>query len=44
VHSFDNQRLTSRRFREGHPMQYNPTSAVDSYARVQAFLAQWVKP
>jgi dienelactone hydrolase len=44
VHAFDNAALVSRIYEEGHPMQYNPASAADSYARVRTFLDRWLKP
>lgn len=44
VHAFDNAALVRRRFNVGHPLQYNATSAADSFTRVRAFLARWVPP
>jgi dienelactone hydrolase len=44
VHAFDNASLVIRTSNEGHPMQYNSTSAADSFARVQSFLARWMGP
>jgi dienelactone hydrolase len=42
VHAFDNAALTRRTFSEGHPLEYNATSAADSYARVHEFLDRWL--
>jgi dienelactone hydrolase len=42
VHAFDNPALLARSYEEGHPMQYNPTSAANSYERVHAFLDHWM--
>ncbi len=44
VHAFDNASLRQRTYNEGHPMEYNAASAADSYARVHAFLEQWMPP
>ena len=44
VHAFDNYNLVSRRMEEGHPMQFNASSATDSFTRTRAFLAQWMAP
>ena len=44
VHGFDNPRIQQRRFMEGHPMQYAPDAAPDSFTKVQAFLAETIGP
>ncbi|MBN8898672.1 MAG: dienelactone hydrolase family protein, partial [Rhodospirillales bacterium] len=44
VHAFDNPRLRERRTVEGHPLQYDPVAAADSYARVHAFLDRTLGP
>ncbi len=44
VHAFDNPNLVQRRFSEAHPMQYDPSAAADSFARVKAFLQRTVGP
>jgi dienelactone hydrolase len=43
VHAFDNSRLVRRTYSEGHPEQYNPVSAEDSFTRTRAFLDQWMR-
>jgi dienelactone hydrolase len=42
VHAFDNLRLLGRRYSEGHPLEYNPAAADDSFKRTRAFLDQWM--
>jgi dienelactone hydrolase len=42
VHAFDNSLLRRLRYNDGHPMQYNPTAAEDSFERTRAFLDQWL--
>ena len=44
VHGFDNPQTVQRRFSEGHPMQYDPEAASDSFARVHAFLDRTIGP
>jgi dienelactone hydrolase len=44
VHGFDNSRIVQRRFAEGHPMQYAPEAAADSFSKVHAFLDRTVGP
>ena len=44
VHAFDNQRLQTRRFNEGHPMQYDLGAASDSFDKVRAFLNRTIGP
>jgi dienelactone hydrolase len=43
VHAFDNPGLVTRRYNEGHPMQYDAAAADDSFARAKAFLDRWVR-
>lgn len=43
VHAFDNPNQINRVLVEGHPLEYNPPAAADSYDRVRAFLDKWVK-
>ena len=42
VHGFDNPRGGAFRMNEGHPIQYNPAAAEDSYVRVKTFLDRYV--
>ena len=44
VHGFDNPRNVTRRFMEGHPMQYDPDAAADSFDKVHAFLDRTIGP
>jgi dienelactone hydrolase len=44
VHQFDNPRATSRRFNEGHPMQWSPQAGPDSFEKVHAFLVRTIGP
>jgi dienelactone hydrolase len=42
-HAFDNPDDTALRLNEGHPMLYNQAAAEDSYQRVQAFFARYLR-
>lgn len=44
VHGFDSPNLMSLRYNEGHPLQYDPAAAADSFARVRAFLERTIGP
>ena len=44
VHGFDNPRVHERRFVEGHPLQYAPDAASDSFGKVHAFLDRTIGP
>jgi dienelactone hydrolase len=43
VHAFDNARIRSPFYGEGHPEAYNAVSAEDSFKRTRAFLDQWLR-
>ena len=43
VHAFDNPGLVTRRYNEGHPMQYNAVAAEDSFGRTKVFLDRWLR-
>jgi dienelactone hydrolase len=42
VHAFDDPRLQSVRYSEGHPLQYNAAAATDSFVRTKAFLDRYI--
>jgi len=42
AHAFTNPDLVHRSLKGGHPEQYDPAAAADSFTRVRAFLAQTV--
>lgn len=44
VHAFDNPNIQRRRDQEGHPMQYSPDAAADSFVRVHTFLDRTIGP
>ncbi len=44
VHAFESPSIVVRRMSEGHPMQYDPAAAADSFIRVRAFLGETVGP
>ena len=44
VHAFDSPSLISLRYSEGHPLQYDPAAAADSFKQAQAFLLKTIGP
>jgi hypothetical protein len=44
VHQFEYPNAITRRYGEGHPMQWSPEAGPDSFGKVHAFLDRTIGP